>query len=607
MQDRNTNKNASRPLRRSDSRPLNTSASRPLGNNHSRPLGGNASRPLGEANFRPLGESHSRPLSDNRSRSFGESASRPINAHASRPLDGNSRPLWEGGVSRSLRDDTASRPLGGNASRPLRDSVSMPVSGSASRPLRESHSIRLNADANQAQQHHASHHSQPLSTAAAADAAQQATQHTTQQTAHQAHTPHQQHPHSGAKPTYRQAGNPHAQTSARYHNDARYRASASVKRKINGRIVGIAAGACALIAAIVVVVLTFAPVEVTVNGQPVSVGGGKTLADAVEASGVTTQPGDLVSVEGVVLQKGAGEAFHGIVNGEDPSDASRRLASGDVIVVENGHNVEEPSSVEEVTLPFSAEIEGTGALHSKVSDGVDGVQQIKKGELSGKTATATVQEPVNAKWRRYNADVHGEKVIALTFDDGPNSSYTTQILDILKENDAKCTFFTVGTCITGDNVAVLQRASSEGHQISTHSFDHAAGSGQGVNLGYMTPEEMIQEIQKGNQAISDTGVAPAAEIFRTPGGNFGETVIATLSPYVTDEIGWNIDTHDWQRPGVDTIKQRIAGASPGEIVLMHDGGGDRSQTVQALREALPELKAQGFRFVTIQELLGMAK
>ena len=119
----------------------------------------------------------------------------------------------------------------------------------------------------------------------------------------------------------------------------------------------------------------------------------------------------------------------------------------------------------------------------------------------------------------------------------------------------------------------------------------------------MTPEEQVAEIQKGYDAIEAATGTEASRAIRTPGGNFGPDVIRNLRPLITSEIGWNIDTTDWKRPGVDSIVAQIKSAKPGYIILMHDGGGDRSQTVEALRQALPYLKEQGYKFVTIDELL----
>ena len=119
----------------------------------------------------------------------------------------------------------------------------------------------------------------------------------------------------------------------------------------------------------------------------------------------------------------------------------------------------------------------------------------------------------------------------------------------------------------------------------------------------MTADEQIQEVQKGFQAIKDVIGEDPTRIMRAPGGNFKGDIVWTLQPYIDAEIGWNVDTEDWRRPGADTIASRIMKAKPGSVILMHDGGGDRSQTVEALKKALPQLKQEGYRFVTISELL----
>ncbi|MBQ9691159.1 MAG: polysaccharide deacetylase family protein, partial [Eggerthellaceae bacterium] len=200
-------------------------------------------------------------------------------------------------------------------------------------------------------------------------------------------------------------------------------------------------------------------------------------------------------------------------------------------------------------------------------------------------------------------DVHGEKVLALTFDDGPWPETTDQILDILKEYNIKATFFVIGNQIHDAGAESVKRAYAEGHQICTHSYSHASGSGQGVNLGYMSSEERIAEIQKGLDAIADVTGKPASSVIRAPGGNFSLDVWKDVENLVSAEIGWDIDTQDWSRPGIDSIVSSLKSVTPGDIVLMHDGGGDRSQTVAALKEALPYLIEQGYTFVTIDELL----
>ena len=142
------------------------------------------------------------------------------------------------------------------------------------------------------------------------------------------------------------------------------------------------------------------------------------------------------------------------------------------------------------------------------------------------------------------------------------------------------TFFTIGEQISDktDYVETIQRMAAEGHQIGTHSYDHAATGGNGVD---MTPKpgKADRGGADGPQAIA-TRRAEASKVFRSPGGNFHDEIIWNLQPYITSEIGWNVDTEDWRRPGADAIAERLLSAKPGDVVLMHDGGGDRSQTIR---------------------------
>ena len=397
-----------------------------------------------------------------------------------------------------------------------------------------------------------------------------------------------------------------AHPQAPYQDHDRYlRISQKPERK-GRRLAGVLVS-LGVVAAVILGVVLFVqslPANVTLNGSSLEVRGGKTLADALSASGIKPQPGDLMAVDGSVLEAGKGEPFHATVNGEVVSELDVKLASGDVVEIGNGGPLEEPSDAVEVAIPWTVTEEGTGAIHLVEGEGKDGVKATKTGKISGITAEQVAQEPSNIVRRNVTPEVGDDKVIALTFDDGPWSDQTGEVLDVLAQNGAKATFFTVGNRIERDaGDSFVKRAAAEGHQICTHTYDHAAGSGQGVNLGYMTPEEQVAEIEKGYAAIEAVTGTEASRVVRTPGGNFGPEVVQNIGPHIKAEIGWNIDSGDWRRPGAGAIAEEIESAWPGAIILMHDGGGDRSQTIEALKRALPRLKDRGYRFITMDELL----
>ena len=350
-----------------------------------------------------------------------------------------------------------------------------------------------------------------------------------------------------------------------------------------------------------------APINVQVNGQNVELAHNATVADAFAAAGSPATPGNLLDIDGEILQEGGGQAFAATLDGEPigvDDVASTQVRGHASLEFSNGADVEEPSTTaENQALPHGASDTGTGTFHIMVQAGSDGVGTVRTGSISGKQQVLDVsQQPIDAVYSRCYADVGNEKVVALTFDDGPWDG-TNEILDILQENGAKATFFVVGNRITGDGVEAVKREAAEGHQVATHTFDHAAGNGQSVNLSYMTRDEQRDEIAKGFQAIQDaTGTAPS-RVMRAPGGNFPTEVWENVDDLVDADIRWDIDTLDWEKPGASAIEGQLLCVTPGDVVLLHDGGGDRSQTIAALKSALPKLKKAGWKFVTIDELL----
>jgi peptidoglycan-N-acetylglucosamine deacetylase len=189
-----------------------------------------------------------------------------------------------------------------------------------------------------------------------------------------------------------------------------------------------------------------------------------------------------------------------------------------------------------------------------------------------------------------------EKVIALTFDDGPWPQSTPAVLDILKKNNIKGTFFIVGQMLK-EHPDMGKRIVAEGHTIANHTWHHW--------YHYMNPQAAAFEIDNTSNLIYQvTGVR--TNLFRPPGGikTNGPYTYAKNQKYAT--IMWSADSVDYSRPGVPKLISNIMReAKLGGIVLMHDGGGDRSHTVKALPQIIDNFRKQGYRFVTVPELLDM--
>ncbi|MGE7093705.1 polysaccharide deacetylase family protein [Lysinibacillus sp. NPDC048646] len=192
-----------------------------------------------------------------------------------------------------------------------------------------------------------------------------------------------------------------------------------------------------------------------------------------------------------------------------------------------------------------------------------------------------------------------EKIIALTFDDGPHKKYTSEILDLLAKYDAKATFFVVGQNAE-KNPEVVLRMYEEGHEIANHTYTHP--------LKTNVPN-LIKEIEQTHETIySISGYSPI--LFRPVEGQYTDAMIDAIvkEGYKVVMWSWHLDTMDWKSPGVNKIVDTVLkGVKEGNVVLFHDGGGNREQTVKAMKKILPELEKQGYKFVTIPELLKAQK
>jgi peptidoglycan/xylan/chitin deacetylase (PgdA/CDA1 family) len=183
-----------------------------------------------------------------------------------------------------------------------------------------------------------------------------------------------------------------------------------------------------------------------------------------------------------------------------------------------------------------------------------------------------------------------EKVVALTFDDGPDPLFTGHILDVLKEKNIKATFFVLGQNVK-DNPDLLKRIHQEGHEVANHGYSHTYTSSQFVRELVRTDELIYQTINQHTR------------FYRPPGGLVSKSVIDGVRNNGYVVTLWSVDSWDWQNPGPARIVQNVLKSSfPGAIILLHDGGEKREQTIQALPGIIDRLGQQGYQFVTVSEL-----
>ncbi|MFD7232205.1 glycosyltransferase [Streptomyces sp. NPDC059881] len=196
-----------------------------------------------------------------------------------------------------------------------------------------------------------------------------------------------------------------------------------------------------------------------------------------------------------------------------------------------------------------------------------------------------------------------DKNLVLTFDDGPDPVWTPKVLDKLKEYDAHAVFFVTGT-MASRHPELVERMVAEGHEIGLHTFNHP-------DLALQTQSRIDWELSQNQLALAGAA-GIRTSLFRPPYSSFSDALDDKSWP-VTEYIGSrgyitafnDTDSEDWKRPGVDAIiKRATPQGTRGSIVLMHDSGGDRSQTVAALDRFLPDMKQRGYRFTHLTEALG---
>lgn len=333
----------------------------------------------------------------------------------------------------------------------------------------------------------------------------------------------------------------------------------------------------------------------TLDGQSVRLSAGSTVSTLFSRGLVRRTPGNLVAAKDhrVLAPGGGGQPY--VTGPTGPLGPNDRIAGGSSLESHNGSDTVEATRIVREVVSAPTRYQGDGPVETVLDPGAKGVREITRGTVSNQVVSSREVKAPTARIVRRSALTSGAKVVALTFDDGPWPGQTLQILKILKANGIRATFFEIGRQARQSPLLSRQVADA-GMEMGNHSESHP------LNLGRLAPAAVERQIVEGQKDIAKaSGQAPKS--FRPPGGNTTPAMFPVLKKMNLPWVQWDIDTDDWRKPSVQSIVGRVMhNVRPGSVVLMHDGGGDRSHTIQALPQIIKGLKAQGYSFVTISEL-----
>lgn len=367
-------------------------------------------------------------------------------------------------------------------------------------------------------------------------------------------------------------------------------------------------------------------VACTVNGIAREAPIGASAQDLIERGYAAPRAGNLISIADAsgsveVLETGAGDPYVLTVNGVPADPASYRLAEGDELTFSDGADVTEESTLQIAEIPYGAQVPEDGKFLVKIGYvaqwGRPGISTVETGVRSGRVVDRGVtQEPQDfiIACAEHINPADGRRLVALTFDDGPDLTYTPQYLDILARYGAHATFFNLGSQIEAgpEYAALSKRCVDEGHQVASHTYAHR-------DLLEMDATGVKDDLDRSFAAVQ-TGTGISTRIMRPPFGNFyGSTFLEYLRAGgdIAYSAYWGVDSQDWDlvdRTGIeDGAQQIIANCTAelakdpddfsGAIVLLHDSGGNRDRDVAALPRLIETFQSYGIELVTLNEVL----
>ena len=264
----------------------------------------------------------------------------------------------------------------------------------------------------------------------------------------------------------------------------------------------------------------------------------------------------------------------------------------------------------QVASKLDTDVEGSGEILRITATPTDGSRSIAFGPQGTILRETYHVLPTPYQVRRTGGGQ--AKMLALTFDDGPDATWTPKILSVLEQHHVPGTFFVIGENAL-EHPGLLQRIVADGDEIGNHSYSHP-------NLATWSDESTRLELNA-TQRLVQAYTGRSMKLFRAPYfGDAEPTTADELGPALAAQkagytvVGLHVDPNDWQRPGTDTIVRQVIdqvhaadAERSGNIILLHDGGGERSQTVAALPQIITTLQKEGYRFVPVSRLAGLSR
>ena len=314
---------------------------------------------------------------------------------------------------------------------------------------------------------------------------------------------------------------------------------------------------------------------IAVGGRTVRLPEGTTLRWAIAQLGLRPEAGNLVDVEGAILRPGVA-AGKILLNG-DRAAPRTRLRAGDRIRVVDGRDRREPLAGEVIKVRGGLTTNPQFTLAR-----TPGSHVVVRGAMSHKLVSVSF---------RPRGPAVVDDTVALTFDDGP-SRYTPSILAVLRRLQVPATFFAIGVQ-AGEYPDLIRAELVAGMTVQNHSYSHAQPFAQ------QSTRVIEEQVALGARSLRRLGAEAA--LFRPPGGSYSPEVVAAAKAQGERTILWSVDPGDW-RPGATSrgiVRRVLAAVRPGSIVLLHDGGGDRSATLAALPKIIAGIRSRGLKLVSL--------